>query len=95
MKNMVTPIGTCPHCGKEFQVVGGVDDDGKKLTCIPFEGPERPLLTGILILRSGPATYIGATGLRWSRREAIANVGISEVEYWERRRGYTPRKEDL
>jgi DNA-directed RNA polymerase subunit RPC12/RpoP len=86
---------TCPECGADISVSLAGVDDGSWLPCLPFEGPENKLLAGILIMRSGPATYVTFDGRHLTRKQAIEEVGESEVKYWERKRSYTPRPEDL
>lgn len=77
MTNEVIGTVACPGCGGSLTILE--TEDG--LGCLPFEGLEAELLAGYTKTRSGGVRYIGYNGQIYTREEALAKFGQSEVDH--------------
>lgn len=78
---------TCCLCGGEILVDIETEHEDGHLGCIPFTGPERALLTGVLRMRGQAPIYVTFDGRHLTRAEAVAEVGEAEVQHIEHRTG--------
>lgn len=76
---------TCCLCGGEILVDIETEHEDGRLGCIPFTGPERALLTGVLRMRGQEPIYVTFDGRHLTRAEAVAEVGEAEVQHIEAR----------
>ena len=74
----VVGVVKCAECGGSLTIIE-TEDGG--LGCIPFEGPEKNLLAGYTKMRNGEVRYIGYNGQIYTREEALAKFGQSEVDH--------------
>lgn len=73
----------CCQCGSMIEVEIEDEGEGCALGCIPWTGPEKGLLAGLLTMRDGTRIYRGPQGESWTREEAIVNTSQGEVEWWD------------
>lgn len=76
---------TCCLCGGELIIDIETEHEDGHLGCVPFTGPERKLLSGILRMRGQAPIYVAFDGRRLTREEAVAEVGEAEVQHIEAR----------
>lgn len=77
----------CPKCNTTLEI-DATSTTASWLPCLPFTGPEKSCLAGWIRMRGRVPEYVNYAGQSLSREEAIKEVGLAEVLYWDSKHGY-------